>query len=516
MLFDTTESPEKGAARENSFARRWISLARTAQIEPGEGLVCALSGGADSTLLLHLVASIRPRPRLIAVHVDHGLRGEESRADAEFCVHLCKRLGVPLVRRTIELDADGPSLEARARRARYRVLSEEARKHGLRTVLTGHHADDALETVLLRWVRGTDLPGLTGPRLRNELGTDLDSAAEASDTKITVVRPLLGLRREEVRRLLKAQGLEWREDSSNASSAFKRNRVRNDLLPRIEEACGPRAIEDLRAFGSAVETLEDRLATLTAHIAWSPPVHAQAARGPRRAALGGTIERGTLMNLPRPLRRRALWRLLTEGPRRAPTRAQLETLLDDLDSARNTRRSLNAGWSVLLGAKLLHLLPPGEAPPALGSPSGETPWKQLNLPAIAQVAPNTEPDGLRLPIGGAVELPDGRVLRAEFVEATPGSPYPHGPNTVELDAEGLGAPLSVRWPRSGDRFQALGAPGSKRLFRFLADCGVPAHDRRWVPLVFAGKELLWAAGIRLGESRRIRARTTRRLKLELS
>jgi len=513
MLFETTKPTESQDTRERSFARHWSALARSARIGPTDGLVCALSGGADSTLLLHLAASADPRAKLIAVHVDHGLRGEESDADAEFCSQLCKELGVLLVRRRVKLAADGPSLEARARQARYRVLAEEARRHGCSTVLTGHHADDALETVLIRWVRGTDLSGLTGPRLRNPLGPDLDTDALDSETTITVVRPLLGLRREEVRRLLTANELEWREDSSNQSSAFKRNRVRNELLPRIEEACGADAIDALRAFGTAVESLEDRLATFTAHLTWSPPVHARAARSPKRAALGGTLERGSLMVLPRPLRRRALWRLLSEGPRRAPTRGQLETLLDDLDSARNTRRSLNGGWSLLLGAKLLHLQPPGEAPPLLQARSDSN-WKQLDLPTITPASAPTA--GLRLPIGGAVELPDGRVLQAEFVTPTPGSPWPHSLHHVELDADGLGADLTVRWPQSGDRFRALGAPGSKRLFRFLADCGVPAHDRRWVPLVFCGSELLWVAGIRPSESRRVRARTTRRLKLSLT
>lgn len=516
MLFDTTESTDTGSAREDSFARRWSALARSARIEPTDGLICAFSGGADSTLLLHLAASTVPRGRLIAVHVNHGLRGAESDADADFCARICGRLGVPFVHRKISLEPEGSSLEARARRARYRALSEEARKHGVRTIVTGHHTDDALETVLLRWVRGTDLSGLTGPRLRNPLSSNLDPGALDDNITITAVRPLLGLRREEVRRLLTSNGLEWREDSSNQGSEFKRNRVRNELLPRIEEACGPRAIEDLRAFGSAVETLENRLATFTAHLTWSPPAHAQAARGPRRAALGGTLERGALMVLPRPLRRRALWRLLCEGPKRAPTRGQLETLLDDLDSARTTRRSLNGGWSVLLGGKLLHLLPPGEAPPPLHSADNQPQQKQLHLPAIVPPNDRPLPEGLRLPIGGTVELPDGRILHAELVTPTPGSPVPHGRHCVELDASGIGASLTVRWPMSGDRFHALGAPGSKRLFRFLADCGVPAHDRRWVPLVFAGSELLWAAGIRPCESRRVLARTTQRLQLRLT
>jgi tRNA(Ile)-lysidine synthase len=193
-------------------------------------------------------------------------------------------------------------------------------------------------------------------------------------------------------------------------------------------------------------------------------------------------------------------------------------VLDDLDAARTTRRSLTGGWSLFLGAHTLHFLPPGSEPPRLGELRSGPGWKQLGLPAIHHSEDLAPPEGLILPLDGSVQLPDGRVLRAERVEVSPGSPVPESPTRVELDSQGLQGPLVVRWPRSGDRFHALGAPGSKRLFRFLADCGVPAHDRRSVPLVYEGaeeQELLWVAGIRIAESRRVRARTQARLRLEL-
>lgn len=368
----------------------------------------------------------------------------------------------------------------------------------------------------MRLLRGTELTGLAGLKVRNVLDTELDPNAHESEGQISVVRPLLGLRREEVRDLLKRHGLSWCEDSSNQSRKFTRNRVRNELLPRIEDACGPHALDDLRAFGSAVESLETTLARYTAHLAWAPPAHAFAIRGTGKTRLGGTLERGQLMSLPRPLRRRALWRLLAEGPGKAPTRTQLELILDDLDTGRTTRRSLNGGWNLVLGASRLHWLPPGSSPPRLTEASRTPAPTQHGLPTIGEPEALVPPEGLRLPLCGSVALPDGRVLRAELVEPTPGSPVPTGAHLCELDATGLDGSLRVRWPERGVRFRPLGAPGSKRLFRFLADCGVPAAERRWVPLVYSGDELLWVAGIRLADARRVRARTTRRLRLELS
>ncbi|HUG53430.1 MAG TPA: tRNA lysidine(34) synthetase TilS, partial [Vicinamibacteria bacterium] len=141
-------------------------MARAVGLSPRRPVVVALSGGADSVLLLHLLCASSDRPPVRAVHVDHDLRGPESREDALFCARLCRALGVPLALRRIALEPDGPSLEARARELRYSVLAEEARRVKCRTVLTGHHADDALETVLLRWIRGAPLPALAGLRAR--------------------------------------------------------------------------------------------------------------------------------------------------------------------------------------------------------------------------------------------------------------------------------------------------------------------------------------------------------------
>lgn len=511
MLFEPDQDPEPEAPR--GFRERWRSLARAVGIEPGEPLVIALSGGADSVLLLHLAASQRPRPRLICVHVDHGLRGAESSEDAAFCARLCRELSVPLVRRRIELEADGPSLEARAREKRYRVLCEEARRAGARTILTGHHADDALETLLQRWLRGTEFAGLSGLRPRNPIGAEWAGFEPlAGEAPPIVVRPLIGLRREEVRRLLRDAGLAWREDSSNQSPRFTRNKIRNELLPRLEATCGPQAIESLHAFGRVVEDLEDHLSRHTAHLVWSPPAYRDAVRGHADRERGGTLRRGALMSLPRPLRRRALWRLLAEGTGHPPSKVVLELLLEDLETARATRRTLAGGWRLELRGRVLHLVPPPDPVPPLGRPRAE--GRQLHLPELeGEVEDGRE--GLLLPTSGAVRLPDGRAVSAEIVQPTPGSPVPVSAQRVELDAEGLSGPLTVRWPRPGDRFHGLGAPGSKRLFRFLADAGVPAPDRLRVPLVFSGRELIWVAGIRPCEGRRVRRDTRRRLRLEL-
>jgi len=482
---------------------RWTHLARGAGLHGHEPVLVALSGGADSVFLLHLLARAVRRPRILAVHVNHGLRGDESDSDAAFCARLCARLGVPFACREVPLEPGASNLEATAREARYHALFDEAVAAGIATILTGHHEDDALETLLMRWMRGTALPGLAGLKRRNPL----TGATPGELPRIEVVRPLLSMRREEVRLLLRQHDIAWREDSSNESERFTRNRVRHGLLPQIAATCGERGVENLRAFASAVEGLEEELAARTAHLAWEPPVFAAARRTSDDAHVGGTLSRAKLTELADTLQRRALWRLLSEGTGYAPTRSVIETLQSDLKTGRTTRRSLPGDWSLQLRSDALHLTPPGRSTrePKIAADG------QLPFPFAGS---DTQP-ALRLAVPGATRLGDGRSLHAEWVEVSPARPVPRSSVEVELDASRLSGPLSVRWARPGDRFHALGAPGSRPLRRFLADAGIPREERALVPLVFCGDELIWVAGVRPCEPHRVRATTTRRLGLKL-
>jgi tRNA(Ile)-lysidine synthase len=492
----------------DDWSARWPTLSRSLGLRPDEPLLLAFSGGADSTLLLHWLSAAMPAADVLAVHVDHGLRGAESHADAEACRERCRALGVPFRAVRLALDPRPEGLEARAREARYRALVRAAREpgHSTRVVLTGHHSDDALETLLQRWTRGTDLAGLRGPRV--ELHWNIADEPEAAPVRI--LRPLLALRREEVRSLLAARGITWREDRSNADRHFTRSRIRHDLLPWLGEVGGPGVVDDLRAFGQAVEELEQDLARSTAHLAWRPSSSALATRGPRDRALGGELERGALMALARPLARRALWRLLTEGTGAAPSRPLLERVLGDLVTGRCARHSLARGWSLLLRARTLVLVPPRGRRTAAASDSHQ-PW----LPFPSSGPKLLPPPGVELPVPGIVTLEDGRRLSAEWTEPPTGAPVPRGRGCVELEAAELPQRLLVRWPAPGDRFQALGAPGTKSLSRYLAARGIPREERAHVPLVLAGDELLWVAGLAPSERRRVRPSTRRRLRLAL-
>src|SRR3712207_6247692 len=215
------------------------AVRRTAErygMDPGRPLAL-VSGGPDSVALLRALVELGGEP--VVLHIDHGLRGEESREDAEFVRDLCERLGVRCEVRGIRLE-EGPNLQERARDERYRVAEEVADELGLRAIAVGHTADDVAETVLMNLARGTGLRGLSGiPPVRGR-----------------VVRPIIERTRREVLEYLAGLDQPYRTDPTNLKGKYARNRVRLEVLPVLEELYPGAARNLARGAALAREDLE--------------------------------------------------------------------------------------------------------------------------------------------------------------------------------------------------------------------------------------------------------------------
>ena len=195
-------------------------------------LMVALSGGPDSVALLRALVALKQEAGglgiVAAAHVDHGLRGEDSAEDARWCQQLCDQLSVPLqVLRSdtiAEAEQQGDGLEAAARTQRYQLLTDAAEQQGARYLVIAHTADDQVETVLMRMLRGAGLRGLSGiPRTRPLTPT------------LSAIRPLLACSRAMIEEYLSELGQDYRTDATNQSLQFTRNRVRHELLPLLRE-----------------------------------------------------------------------------------------------------------------------------------------------------------------------------------------------------------------------------------------------------------------------------------------
>ena len=220
-------------------------------------VLLAVSGGADSVALLRAMRALKAggEGRLVAAHLNHQLRAEQSEADEAFVVELCRRLGVTCEVHRVrveQLAADsGDGLEAAARQARYDFLQNTAARLGARYVVTAHTADDQAETILHRIIRGTGIAGLSGMMRARPLGP-----------AATLIRPLLGFRRVEILDYLKHLGQPYRLDSSNDDPRFTRNRIRRQLLPELAEHFNAGVVDALLRLGSLageVQRVVDRL-----------------------------------------------------------------------------------------------------------------------------------------------------------------------------------------------------------------------------------------------------------------
>ena len=192
-----------------------LSAALRELVQPGERVFCAVSGGADSVALLFGMYLLREKFQfdLSAAHFNHHLRGEESDRDAEFVQEFCRGYGIPLVLGNAQVRPGKKGLEAAAREARYAFLRSLPGK-----VATAHTADDNAETVLMHLIRGTGLKGLGG----------------IAPVNGSVIRPMLSVTRQEVEAFLQEYHLPHREDSSNASDDFLRNRLRHHVMPLLQ------------------------------------------------------------------------------------------------------------------------------------------------------------------------------------------------------------------------------------------------------------------------------------------
>lgn len=408
---------------------------------PGSVLV-GVSGGADSVALACMLYALAVGRgwRLTIGHVDHGLRSE-STDDAIFVEGLAGELGLPFFKRRVVIKAKGRSLEEAARDQRRAALMDMARQAGAEVIALAHHADDQAETLLARLLQGTGASGLAGMRPWNP----------------PFWRPLLGLRRDDLRAWLKANDRTWREDPSNQDSGPLRNRVRHELLPQAQERVNPRAVEAL-----------NRLAQLCAEEEsfWEDWCRGQAVKSVCAEGTSLVLKLDDSLEWhPASLRRMLRWmagRLLGRGQHLLALHVrQLEELVQGRAGRRLTLPSGLVAWREEKGLRM----DVGEIPPDFTMTLQGPGWVWLpHLRAWLVVEEAPEPGELKAR-GDEVFIPAGRVAW----------------------------PLIIRPPKSGERFKPMGAPGSKRLSRFLIDQKVAPWWRKRTVMV-ADKRGIWWAG----------------------
>lgn len=195
--------------------------------QPNAPILLAFSGGADSVALLDMLQTEYSKPPILLAHVNHGIRGEEALRDRAFCENVAKERGLEIAILDVNVPAlakeRGQSIEEAAREVRYAFFADLMSERNIPILLTAHHADDHLETILFRIARGTGLSGLSG------------IAPIRPFAKGHLVRPLLGFTKKEILEYCQAHGVDYVTDSTNTDTTYARNRIRADILPIMEE-----------------------------------------------------------------------------------------------------------------------------------------------------------------------------------------------------------------------------------------------------------------------------------------
>src|SRR5436190_3316668 len=469
-----------------SLQRRALeTIRRHGLARPGDRVLVALSGGADSVALLLLLRELEQHGALTvagAAHLNHQLRGAAADEDEAFCAALAARLGVPFraARRDVAAlaRAQKRSVEDAARTARYAFLDGAAGELGASAIAVAHTREDQAETFLLRLLRGAGTRGLAAihPRVR------LPAVAPAAPR--WVIRPLLDVARADLRSYLAARAQPFREDASNADVSIPRNRVRHELLPYLESQFSP-SITDVLSREAALARQDEEF------------LRAEAIKLADRIVLTDVavrIDVAGLSSAPRALSSRvaqaALHRLAGS---KSIAFDHVERLLALADGPGDGRAvSLPGQYAVRAGNMVV--LRPGRA----------------------DIQAGTNSFAFSLSIPGEVELGAQRLaVGACLAEAARERGAPSGPgerlktwvgrgSEVGVAAGALVLPLAVRNRRPGDRFRPLGAPGVRKLQDFLVDRKVARNERDLLPLVVDGRDrIVWVVGQAVAEDFRV-------------
>ena len=471
----------KGQGYQEQLGQRVLGFIRKNQLVSSRHcLLIAVSGGADSVCLLHILVKFREElgVRLHIAHLNHQLRGAESEADAHYVADLACRFEISATIEQRDVKAyqaqQRVSLEEAAREVRYTFLAQIAKSVGANRVAVGHTAGDHIETILMHLIRGTGTRGLRG--------LQSSSLWQSSGSSLIIVRPLLLVGRQEAADYCQDHQLIPRLDVSNLSLAPLRNRIRHQLIPLLE-SYNPGVAEALlrtaRIAGDNITFFDEKIDRL-----WGKIVQKQGSTI--------TLDKQGFLRLPSALKRYLLRRVMGDllGNLKDIEMRHIEAIMDALTKS--------AGKKLSLPGSLIFAI-------------------EYNQYLIGSDQAALSP----FPILGAefpVKLSGETVLSGWHIKATIISreqmPEKDEGFTAYFDRAKTGDKLLVRPRQPGDRFQPLGMSQPKKLGEFMIDAKIPSAWRQRIPIVYTPQHILWVVGWRIDERVKVTQNTKQVLCLE--
>jgi tRNA(Ile)-lysidine synthase len=466
-------------------------------------VLVALSGGPDSVALAALLSDIRQKRwsllKIHLAHLNHQLRGDESLRDQEFVREFAREFGLDL---TVE-QADvaeiaahsGQNLEAVARRLRYQFLQRAAAQAQAQCIATGHSINDQAETVLMRLLRGTGAAGLVGiyPVVEPAAQENPRSEGISNWIKIRVVRPLLGIKRDEIEKYLEDRGLQACLDSSNLKPQFTRNKIRLEILPRLLDI-NPRAIE---AIARTAELLREEF-VLTYQQFEMPEQKNESLTGSQKIEMVAGTEKlsadilsNCLPGLRRKYIREAIGR--ARGDLRRITAAHVEAIESLLESNKSGKRiGLPGGYEVAREFNNLIIRPATETESVPQDKDKDKGEELLEL----SLNDNCRTELFRLSF-----LPADTVQAKELDKSG---------RLALVDLDLTGERLKIRRRLPGDRYQPIGHKRREKLKNLMIENRIPLSQRRaWPIIIKESGEIIWTPCLPVADAFAPRSTTDR-------
>ncbi|MBW2596638.1 MAG: tRNA lysidine(34) synthetase TilS [Deltaproteobacteria bacterium] len=449
------------------------AIEKYSMLNPGDRVGIAVSGGADSVALLYELSILADEYdlALFILHLNHGIRGEESDRDEAFVVELAGSMGIPADSERVSIpeliEKKGGSLEDICREERYAFFERMSQKHGLNKIALGHNLNDQTETVIMRFLRGSGLEGLKGfLPVRDGI----------------YIRPLIDSTREEIISFLEERDIRFVTDSSNADDIHLRNRIRNILVPELKASYNVRLEENISRTADILRLEDDFI------------------RGSVEEIIADwKIDRGNARINIRKLKKlhpALQWRLI-------------KTVLENRSPARNGIGYLHVKSVV----DLVEGLRPNASVDLPFNLRAEREYDELIISQGEDRSPDTpkkySPDGREdcnfsytVEIPGSVNIVEtGGKMVLDVIDADEANIQ--SDNSVFMDYNSISFPLVVRNIRAGDRIQPLGMKGTKKISELLIDKKIPKAGRKSISLLVDRKSVLWVPGVKLSDRVRI-------------
>src|SRR6056297_124295 len=447
-------------------------------LEKGYGVVLGISGGPDSICMLSLFLRLKNEwdLRIVPVHINHMLRGEDSKKDALFVSEFCRQNGLECM--TYEMDISGMSekwkmsLEEAGRKVRYGLFESAAKETGCGRIALGQNLNDQAETILMRIMRGTGLKGLAGiEHMRDGI----------------FIRPILIFKREEIENYCKENGLNPRTDLTNLEPVYTRNKIRLELLPYIENNFNEKISEALFRMGDMLREDSD-------FIEYAAEKEFEKIAVVRDGS-GVFISRDDFNGIHKALRSRILRRAVEEvkGNLTDVTGERVSAALHSIERAKGKKTIEFPGFVdvTIAGGKISVC-------------KRKTDFKKIEFEYA-------------LEMGEPVYVKEtGDLIKIEKMPFAEGFEGKSNTWTVFIDEGKLANKfLKVRNRRNGDRFSPLGMNGTKKLKDFMMDSKIEETKRDSVLLICDGDEIAWVAGHRMSDIYKLDASTENVLKITI-